>query len=116
MERNTQTIDATGKSLGRLATHIAVLLRGKHNPDFESYQNKEDVVIVKNIRKIKITGRKLEQKKYYWHTKHPGGLKTKTMKELFLQKPEELLKKAVYGMLPTNKLRALQIQRLRFEK
>ncbi len=116
MERKTITIDATNQSLGRLATKVADLLRGKKKTDFLSHVDGGDFVVVKNMRKIRITGRKLEQKKYRHHTGFPGGLREKPMKEIFLQHPEELLKKAVWGMLPTNKLRSLAIKRLQFEK
>ena len=115
MERNTHTIDATGKVLGRLATEIAVLLRGKHKLSFVPYKDTGDFVIIKNIEKIKLTGRKLEQKIYYRHTGFPGGLKKTPIKKIFEKNPKEILKKAVFGMLPKNKLRAKQIKRLRFD-
>ncbi len=116
MERKTHTIDATDKVLGRVATKIAILLRGKHKKDFVPYKDMGDFVIVKNVDKLKITGKKLEQKKYYRHSGYLGGLKEISLKDLFKSKPEEVLRKAVYGMLPKNKLRAKQIKRLRFEK
>lgn len=113
--RQTHTIDATGKVLGRLATQIARLLRGKHRPDFVPNKDLGDVVIVKNINKIKITGKKIAQKKYYHYSGYPGGLKEKPLKTLIKENPAEVLKKAVYGMLPKNKLRARQIKRLKIE-
>ncbi len=113
MERNTHTIDATNKVLGRLATQIAVLLRGKHKPDFVPYKDMGDFVVVKNVDKIKITGKKMEQKVYYHHSGFMGGLKETPLKKLFKEKPEEVLKKAVFGMLPNNKLRAEIIKRLK---
>ena len=116
MKRETHTIDATGKVLGRLATKIAVLLRGKHKPKFVPYQDMGDFVIVKNVAKLKITGKKMEQKKYYHHSGFLGGLKEVPLKSLFKTAPNEVLKKAVFGMLPKNKLRPEQIKRLKFTK
>lgn len=113
MERQTHTIDATNKILGRLATEIAVLLRGKNKPDFQPNQDRGDFVIVKNVDKIKFSGRKMEQKKYYHHSGYLGGLKATSLKKLFSRSPSEVLRKAVWGMLPNNKLRAEQIKRLK---
>lgn len=112
--RETHTIDATGKVLGRLAAEIAVLLRGKNKPDFLPYKDGGDFVTVTNVDKIKITGRKIEQKKYYHHTGYLGGLKAEPLKTLFPENPGEVLKRAVFGMLPKNKLRAKWIKRLKF--
>ena len=111
--RQTHTIDATGKALGRLATEIATLLRGKNRPDFVPYKDTGDFVVVKNIDKIKITGNKLKQKLYYHYTGYPGGLKKISMEELFKKSPQEVLEKAVFGMLPKNKLRKKMIKRLK---
>lgn len=116
MERKTHTIDATNKVLGRLASYIAVLLRGKQKPSFVPYKDMGDFVIIKNVRKMKITGKKMEQKKYYRHSGYMGGLKEIPLKKLFKEKPNEVLRKAVSGMLPKNKLRPKQIKRLKFEK
>jgi len=113
MERQTHTIDVAGRVLGRLATEIAILLRGKHRPDFVPYKDMGDFVIVKNVDKIKLTGKKIEKKKYFHHTSYLGGLKETPLKKLFQKKPEQVLKKAVFGMLPKNKLRAKQIKRLK---
>ena len=115
MERKTHTIDATDKVLGRLAAEIGVLLRGKQRPDFLPNLDSGDFVVVKNVAQIKITGRKMEQKKYYRHSGYPGGLKETPLKKLFERSPTEVLRKAVFGMLPRNKLRAEQIKRLKFE-
>lgn len=115
MERNTHTIDATNKVLGRLATEIAVLLRGKNKPDFAPNKDIGDFVIIKNVDKIKLTGKKLEKKVYYHHTGYLSGLKKTSLKRLFEKEPGQVLKKAVFGMLPKNKLRAKQIKRLKFE-
>jgi len=116
MERKTHTIDATGKVLGRLATEIAVLLRGKHKPDFVPYLDMGDFVIVKNVSKLKITGKKMEQKKYFRHSGYLGSFKEIPFKKIFKTNPAEVLKKAVFGMLPKNKLRVEQIKRLNFER
>ncbi len=115
MQRNTHTIDATNKILGRLATQIAILLRGKDKPDFVPNKDMGGFVTVKNFSKIKITGKKFEQKIYYHHTGYLGGLKKVSLKKLFEKNPDEVLKKAVFGMLPKNKLRAKQIKRLKIE-
>lgn len=113
MERKTHTIDAANRVLGRLATEIAVLLRGKNKPDFAPNKDMGDFVTVRNFSKIRITGKKFEQKIYYRHTGYLGGLKEVPLKKLFEKDPAEVLKKAVFGMLPKNKLRAKQIKRLR---
>ena len=115
MKREIHTIDATGKVLGRLATEIAVLLRGKHKPDFVPYKDMGDFVVVKNVDKIKVTGKKIEKKKYYRHSGYLGGLKEIPLKKLFEKNPAEVLRKAVWGMLPSNKLRPEQIKRLKFK-
>jgi len=115
MKSETHTIDASGRVLGRLATEIAVLLQGKHKPDFVRYKNMGDFVIVKNVNKLKFTGKKMEQKKYYRHSGFLGSLKEIPLKKLFEKNPNEVFKRAVYGMLPKNKLRPKQIKRLRFE-
>jgi large subunit ribosomal protein L13 len=113
MKRKTHEIDAKNKVLGRLATEIAVLLRGKDKADFAPNKDMGDFVSVKNIRKIKITGKKFSQKIYYHHTGYLGGLKEVPLKKIFDKDPGEILKKAVFGMLPKNKLRAKQIKRLK---
>ena len=112
MKRQTHTIDAQGQVLGRLSTEIAVLLRGKGKPDFLPNQDMGDFVVVKNVDKIKITGRKMEQKKYYRHSGYMGGLKETPLGKVFERSPAEVLKRTVFGMLPKNKLRAEQIKRL----
>ena len=113
MERNTHTINADGKVLGRLAVEVALLLRGKQKPNFVLNQDVGDFVNVENIRKMKITGKKLDQKKYYRHSGYLGSLKATLMKKLFEENPSEVLRKAVYGMLPVNKLRPGQLKRLK---
>ncbi|MBI2054131.1 MAG: 50S ribosomal protein L13 [Candidatus Staskawiczbacteria bacterium] len=115
--RQTHIIDADGKSLGRLAVEVAVLLRGKQKPDFAPHKDDGDFVVVRNLEKIKYTGKKFDNKIYYRHTGYPGGLKKATMKEIYEKKgASQILKMAVFGMLTKNKLRAKQIKRLKFEK
>lgn len=116
MNRETYTIDAEGKVLGRLASEIAILLRGKEKPDFMPNKDSGAVVSIKNVKKIKITGNKLEKKEYFRHSGFLGGDKFIKMGKVFEKSPEEVLKRAVYGMLPKNKLRDQQIKRLKFEK
>jgi len=104
LEKKWWLIDAEGKVLGRLATEIAVLLRGKKNPKYVDFMDSGDFVVVINAEKVKVTGKKMEQKKYYSHSGYPGGLKERTLKELLAKKPEEVIKKAVWGMIPKNRL------------
>ena len=115
MDRETHKIDATDKVLGRLATEIATLLRGKHKPDFAPNKDIGDIVVVKNVKKLKFTGKKFSQKKYYHHSGYLGGLKETPFKKLFERAPGEILRKAVSGMLPRNKLKAKMIKRLKIE-
>lgn len=97
-------IDAEGRILGRMATEIADLIRGKRKPQFTSHLDTGDFVVVINAEKVKVTGRKLEQKKYYTHSLYPGGIKETTLKDLLDKKPEEVIQKAVWGMIPKGKL------------
>ena len=115
MKRETHTIDAANKILGRLAIEVSGLLRGKNKLDFAPNKDVGDIVIIKNIKKIIVTGKKFDNKIYYHHTGYMGGLKEITYKKLFKKNPGEVLKKAVFGMMPKNKLRAIQIKRLKFE-
>lgn len=115
--RKIISVDAENKSLGRLAVEVAVLLRGKNKPDYVPYKDVGDTVLVKNIDKMKFTGNKLENKKYFHYTGYLGNLKTATLKEFLIKRgPKEVLRKSVLGMLQKNKLRARQIKRLRFDK
>ncbi len=116
VERKKHVIDATGRPLGRLSTEVALLLRGKNKPTFDPSKDEGDFVEVINASKIKFTGKKLDQKEYIWHTTHPGGLKTKKVKDVFDKKPGEVLQRAVFGMLPKNKLRDRMILRLKSVK
>jgi large subunit ribosomal protein L13 len=104
IEKKWWVINAEGKILGRLATEVAILLRGKRKPEFAHFVDCGDFVVVINAEKVNVTGKKLEQKKYYSHSGYPGGLKVKTMKELLDTKPEEVVRKAVWGMIPKGKL------------
>lgn len=115
MERKTHIIDATGKVLGRLASQIAILLCGKHKPNFDPSKDMGDFVIVRNVEKMKITGKKIEKKKYYRHSGYIGGLKEIPLKRVFKENPAKPLIKAVYGMLAKNRLRKRIIKRLKFE-
>ncbi|MBI2038580.1 MAG: 50S ribosomal protein L13 [Candidatus Nealsonbacteria bacterium] len=116
MERETHTIDAANKVLGRLASEVAILLRGKHKTDFVPYFDMGDNVVVKNIQKMKFTGKKLEQKQYFRHSAYMGNKTFTPLKEVFKNSPGLVLKRAVMGMLPKNKLRAKMIRRLKVEK
>lgn len=115
IKRENYVIDASDKVLGRLATKIAILLQGKNRPDFVPYEDKGAVVTIKNVDKIKLTGRKIKQDKYFSHSGFPGGFKEIPVKRVFDKNPSQVLRKAVLGMLPKNKLRAERIKRLRFE-
>jgi len=112
-DRKMHTIDATNKILGRLATRIALILTGKRKVSYSPNMDMGDEVIVNNASKMKFSGRKLEQKIYYRHSGYPGGLKEKKMKEIFAKDPSELLKKAVYNMLPKNKLRSPRMNKFK---
>ncbi|KKP43614.1 MAG: 50S ribosomal protein L13 [Parcubacteria group bacterium GW2011_GWA2_33_14] len=117
IKRENHIIDATDKVLGRLATQVVVLLRGKSKVGFAPYKDIGDFVTVKNVDKLKFTGKKFTDKIYYHHTLYLGGLKKTTMKEIKDKKgTSEIFRKAVMGMLTKNKLRAKQIKRLRCEK
>ena len=109
-------IDVAGKSLGRVARDIALLLRGKNSPTFAYNKDSNNIVEVMNTDLLKLTGNKLDQKKYYKHTGYVGNLKTKYLKDLMKEDSGEVLKKAVMGMLPKNKLRARAIKRLILNK
>lgn len=116
IERKIHNIDATDRILGRLATEIAVLLRGKHKVDFQPNQDRGDIVEVSNVDKLKFTGAKIDQKRYYRHSGYPGGLKEEKLSDLIKTNPERVLHNAVIHMLPDNRLRAEMIKRLRFVK
>jgi large subunit ribosomal protein L13 len=104
VERTWWLVNADGKILGRLATAVAVLLRGKNKPQFADFCDTGDFVIVINAEKIGVTGNKAEDKTYYSHSQYPGGLKGEKLKDLLKDKPEEVIRRAVWGMIPKNKL------------
>lgn len=116
IEKRWWLIDADGKTLGRLATEVATLLRGKRKPEFAPFLDCGDFVVVVNAEKINITGRKIEQKKYYAHSGYPGGIKVDTLKELLETKPEEVIRKAVWGMIPKGKLGRAVYKKLKVYK
>jgi large subunit ribosomal protein L13 len=106
-------IDAKGLVLGRMSTFIATILRGKNKPGFTPFLDVGDFVIVVNASKVRLTGKKLENKKYYRHTGYPGGLKTVSAQDLMEKKPEKLILYAVQGMLPKTKLGRAQLKKLK---
>lgn len=106
-------IDAKDKILGRLASKIAYYLRGKEKPSFQYYEDQGNYVVVINCDDIKVTGRKLEQKKYRWHTQYPGGLKERTLEDLLKKDSRQVVYLAVEGMLAKNKLSKRIIGRLK---
>jgi large subunit ribosomal protein L13 len=112
MERKLHIIDATDKAIGRLATQIATILRGKNKVTYRPHLDEGDCVQVINADKVKITGKKLVQKKYYRVSQYPGGLKTTTLEELMAKDPGAAIKKSVKQMLPNTKLRPGMLKRL----
>ena len=104
VERNWYVIDAEGKTLGRVATKAAHILRGKHKPTYTPYVDCGDYVIIVNANKVVLTGNKLQDKKYYNHSGFPGGLRERTAEVMIEKYPEEMLERAVKGMLPKNRL------------
>ena len=113
IERDWYVVDAEGKTLGRLATQIADTLRGKGKPQYTAHVDTGDFVIVVNAEKIHVTGKKLDEKMVRWHTGYPGGLKERTLREQLERRPTEVIRKAVKGMLPKNKLASAQIRKLK---
>ncbi len=113
IERKWWLINAEGKILGRLASEVAILLRGKKRPNYTPFLDTGDFVIIVNAEKVRVTGRKIEQKVYYHHSGYPGGLTVKTLKELMEKKPEEVVKKAVWGMIPKGKLGSAVYRKLK---
>jgi len=113
VDKKWYLIDAKGKVLGRLATQVALILRGKNKPSFTPSMDLGDYVVIINAEKIKVTGNKLKGKIYRYHTSYPGGLKSTTLETLLQKKPELVLKKAVQGMIPHNKLGRAIIKKLK---
>ena len=111
--REWYLVDAEGKTLGRLATQIADTLRGKRKPQYTPHVDTGDFVVVVNAEKIQVTGNKLDQKRYYRHSGYPGGLRSRTLREQLQRRPTEVLRVAVKGMLPKNRLARQQITKLK---
>jgi len=111
--REWYLVDAEGKTLGRLATQIADTLRGKRKPQFTPHVDTGDFVVVVNAEKIQVTGNKLDQKRYYRHSGYPGGLRSRTLQDQLDRRPTEVLRIAVKGMLPKNRLARQQITKLK---
>ena len=113
VECNWYVVDAADKTLGRLASEIAQYIRGKHKPTFTPHVDMGDYVIVVNAEKVKLTGKKWDDKKHYSHTNYPGGINEITYKELRAKDPEFIIEKAVKGMLPHNKLGRKMVKKLK---
>jgi large subunit ribosomal protein L13 len=113
IEQSWYLVDADARTLGRLATQIADVLRGKGKPQYTPHVDTGDFVVVVNAEKVRVTGKKLEQKIYYRHSGYPGGLKERTLAEQLERRPEEVLRRAVKGMLPKNRLAAVQLRKLK---
>jgi large subunit ribosomal protein L13 len=111
--RDWYVVDAEGKTLGRLATQIANVLRGKTKPTYTPHVDVGDFVVVVNAEKITVTGKKLEDKRYWRHSGYPGGIRSRTLGELLETRPEEVIRKAVKGMLPRNRLARQQLRKLK---
>src|SRR3989442_15705709 len=111
--RHWYVVDADGQTLGRLATRIADTLRGKGKPEYTPHVDTGDFVVVVNAEKIAVTGKKLDEKIYYRHSGYPGGLKARPLREQLERRPTEVLRKAVKGMLPRNRLARAQITKLK---
>jgi large subunit ribosomal protein L13 len=113
VERRWHLVDADGQTLGRLATQIADTLRGKDKPQYTPHVDTGDFVVVVNAEKIAVTGKKLDDKRYYRHSGYPGGLRSRTLREELERRPTEVLRKAVKGMLPRNRLARAQLNKLK---
>ena len=112
-QRDWLIVDATGQTLGRLATQIADALRGKRKPTYTPHIDTGDFVVVINAEKIAVTGKKLTDKLYHRHSGYPGGLKTRTLNDMLERRPEEVIRLAVKGMLPRNRLARKQLTKLK---
>ena len=112
-QRDWYVVDAEGKTLGRLATQIADALRGKRKPEYTPHCDTGDFVVVVNAEKIVVTGNKRNDKLYWRHSGYPGGIRSRTLNEMLERRPEEVLRKAVKGMLPRNRLAAQQLRKLK---
>jgi large subunit ribosomal protein L13 len=112
-ERNWLIVDANGQTLGRLATHIATALRGKRKPEYTPHVDTGDFVVVINAEQISVTGNKRAEKLYYRHSGYPGGLRSRTLEEMLERRPEEVIRIAVKGMMPRNRLSRKQMTKLK---
>src|SRR5215204_6378261 len=112
-QRDWYVVDAEGKTLGRLATRIADALRGKRKPEYTPHIDTGDFVVVVNAEKIVVSGNKLQDKRYYRHSGYPGGLRSRTLSEMLDRQPEEVIRRAVKGMLPRNRLGRAQLRKLK---
>ncbi|HKF80356.1 MAG TPA: 50S ribosomal protein L13 [Thermoleophilaceae bacterium] len=112
-ERNWLVVDASGQTLGRLATKIADALRGKRKPEYTPHCDVGDFVIVVNADKVEVTGKKREEKLYYRHSGYPGGLRSRSLGQMLERRPEEVLRRAVKGMLPRTRLGRAQLRKLK---
>jgi large subunit ribosomal protein L13 len=112
-QRDWLVVDAAGKTLGRVATQIADALRGKRKPEYTPHCDVGDFVIVVNAEKVSVTGEKLSQKRYYRHSGYPGGLRSRTLADMLERRPEEVVRRAVRGMLPRNRLGRAQLRKLK---
>jgi large subunit ribosomal protein L13 len=112
-QRDWYVVDAEGQTLGRLATRIADALRGKRKPEYTPHVDTGDFVVVVNAEKIRVTGKKLEQKTYWRHSGYPGGIKSRSLEQMLERRPEEVIRKAVKGMLPRNRLARKQLTKLK---
>ncbi|MFW6303695.1 MAG: 50S ribosomal protein L13 [Candidatus Sumerlaeota bacterium] len=113
IEERWYLVDADGQTVGRLASRIALVLRGKNDPRFSPHVNMRNHVVVINAEKVRFSGNKMNEKKYYRHSNWPGGIQEATPKQLLKQKPTEILRHAVWGMLPKNRLGRATMKRLR---
>jgi large subunit ribosomal protein L13 len=113
VERKWYVVDAEGQTLGRLATEIATILRGKNKPQYTPHVDTGDFVVVVNAEKVAVTGRKAEQKVYRRHSGYPGGLKETSYEQLMERRPTEILRRAVKGMMPKNRLARQQLRKLK---
>ncbi len=113
VERKWILVDAHDQNLGRLATQIATLLLGKHRPNFTPGVDTGDFVVVVNAERIRVTGDKMTQKTYYRHSRYPGGLKSISLRDMLARHPERVIEKAVWGMLPHNKLGRRLLKKLK---
>lgn len=115
IKRNKITLDASGQVVGRMASHVAMILMGKNKPDYRPHIDTGDKVVITNISDLKFTGKKLEQKMYRHHSMHPGGLKSKSAKVVAKEDSRQILIRAVSKMLPKNKMRTARLLRISFK-